>query len=96
MAGQDIYQWENNTFLLSSSVGCPAPLTLKTINLRAEPGAGINRSLAIWQGTNGVFMSDGRAPIPIHGDIKEYFDPADSRCILSSEIGDSIGFIDPV
>lgn len=95
MAGTDIEQWENNTFLLSSTIGCPAPLTLKTINLHAEPGTGINRALAIWQGANGIYMSDGRAPIPIHGDIKEYFDPTDSRCIRASKVGDSVGFIDP-
>jgi hypothetical protein len=94
VAGTDISYWENNTFLLSSSIGCPAPLTLKTINLAAEPGAGINRSLAIWQAANGVYMSDGRAPIPIHGDIGEYFDPADSRCIKASMVGDSVGFVD--
>lgn len=96
MAGQDIAQWANNTFLLSSSIGCPAPLTLKTINLHAEPGAGVNRALAIWQGANGIYMSDGRAPIPIHGDIKEFFDPSDSRCIKASMIDDSVSFIDPV
>jgi hypothetical protein len=95
MAGQDIKQWAENTFLLSSSIGCPAPLTLKTINLHAEPGAGVNRALAIWQGANGVYMSDGRAPIPIYGDIKEYFDERDSRCIKSSMIGSSVGFVDP-
>ncbi len=94
MAGQDIDQWESNTFLLSSSIGCPAPLTLATINLAAEPGAGINRALAIWQGANGVYMSDGRAPIPIHGDIKAYFDPSDTRYIGATLIGDSVGFID--
>jgi len=71
-------------------------LTLNTINLHAEPGVGINRALAIWQGANGIYMSDGRAPIPIHGDIKEYFDPLDSRCIRASMIGDSVGFVDPV
>ena len=96
MAGQDINQWEVNTFLLSSSIGCPAPLTLKTVNLNAEPGQGINRSLAIWQGSCGIYMSDGRAPIPIHMDIREYFDPTDSRCIKASEIGNSTAFIDPV
>jgi hypothetical protein len=41
-------------------------------------------------------MSDGRAPIPIHLDIKEYFDPKDSRCIKASEIGNSSAFIDPI
>jgi hypothetical protein len=95
VAGQDIDQWESNTFLLSSAIGCPAPLTLQTVNLHAEPGVGINRALAIWQGANGVYMSDGRAPIPIYGDIKAYFDPLDSRCIKTSMIGDSVGFVDP-
>jgi hypothetical protein len=95
VAGQDIDQWESNTFLLSSAIGCPAPLTLQTVNLHAEPGVGINRALAIWQGANGVYMSDGRAPIPIYGDIKAYFDPQDSRCIKTSKIGDSVGFVDP-
>lgn len=94
VSGQDIDVWTNNTFLVSSSIGCPAPLTLKTINLSSEPGTGVNRTLAIWQGTDGVYMSDGRAPIPIHIDIKEYFDRSDSRCIRASKIGDSIGFVD--
>lgn len=93
-AGQDIEQWASNTFLLSNSIGCPAPLTLKTINLRAEPGAGINRALAIWQAANGVYMSDGRAPIPIHGDIEEYFDSDSSLKIKDSMVGDSVGFVD--
>ena len=96
MAGQDINAWQDNTFLLSSSIGCPAPLSLKTINLASEPGVGVNRALAIWQGANGVFMSDGRAPIPIHGDIKEYFDKDDSRCIKASLIGESVGWVDAV
>lgn len=94
VAGQDIEQWADNTFLLSSSIGCADPLTLKTINLHAEPGAGVNRALAIWRGPNGVYMSDGRAPIPIHGDIKEYFDPESSLYIPSDGTADA--FIDPV
>lgn len=94
VAGQDINQWESNIFPLSSTIGCPAPLTLKTVNLAVEPGAGINRSLAIWQGSSGIYMSDGRAPIPIHNDIKEYFDMNDARCITLSKIGDSVGFVD--
>jgi hypothetical protein len=95
VAGTDINSWEDSTYLLSNTIGCPAPLTIKTVNLASEPGAGINRMLVIWQGANGVYMSDGRAPIPIHGDIKEYFDRQDSRCIRASKVGDSVGFIDP-
>ena len=96
MAGQDINQWSDNTFLISQNIGCPAPLTLKTINLAQDPGNGVNRALAIWQGANGVYISDGRAPIPIHNDIREYFDRKDSRCIKSSEIRNSTAFIDPI
>ena len=96
MAGQDIEQWGNNTFMISSSIGCPAPATLKTINLSMEPAAGINRALAIWQGANGVYMSDGRAPIPIHWDIKEYFNPLHSLYIGASNIGNSSAEMDHV
>jgi len=96
VSGAEPSEWANNTFMLSSTIGCPAPMTLKSINLAAEPGAGINRTLAIWQGANGIYMSDGRAPIPIHGDIKEYFDPTDDRCISPYYVGDSIGWVDPV
>lgn len=94
MAGQDIDAWADNTFLLSSTIGCADPLTLKTINLHAEPGAGVNRALAIWRGPDGVYMSDGRAPIPIHGDIKDYFDPESTLYIASDGTADA--FIDPV
>lgn len=94
VAGQDINDWATNTFILSTSIGCPAPLTLKTVNLSAEPGEGVNRNLAIWQGANGVYMSDGRAPIPIHLDIKEYFDRNDTRCIRASMVGDSKAWVD--
>ena len=94
IAGQDINTWSNNIFCLSKYIGCPAPLTLKSVNLATELGQGVNRSLAIWQGSNGIYMSDGRAPIPIHGDIKEYFDMNDSRCIKASEVGNSTAFMD--
>ena len=94
IAGQDIKEWETSIFPISSSIGCPAPLTLKTITLSQEPAIGLNRSLAIWQGANGIYMSDGRAPIPIHNDIKSYFDKNDSSCIKASKVGDSVSFID--
>ena len=92
IAGQDINEWENNTFLVSSTIGCPAPLTLKTINLSSPTVQ--NRTVAIWQGANGIYMSDGKTPIPIHGDIKEFFDKRDSRCINASLLGESVGWVD--
>jgi hypothetical protein len=93
-AGQDITTWSQNIFPLSLSVGCPAPRTLKVLNLQSEITPGTNRSLCIWQGANGIYMSDGRAPIPIHNDIKEYFDRNDSRCIKASLLESSVSFVD--
>jgi hypothetical protein len=95
MAGQDITYWQDNTFLLSDTIGCPAIHSLKRVNLAAEPGQGINRNLAIWQGTNGFYMSDGRAPIPIHGDIAHYFDKNDSRCLAPAYVQSTRSWIDP-
>ncbi|MCE5226680.1 MAG: LamG domain-containing protein [Porphyromonadaceae bacterium] len=94
IAGQDIDQWNDNIFAISTIIGCPAPQTLRTINLVSDNNTGINRSLAIWQGANGVYMSDGRAPLPIYGDIEAYFDPNDARCIKASMVGDSEAWID--
>lgn len=93
VAGQDINEWENNIFPLSMFIGCPAPQTLKTIAL-ADQQNGIGKTVAIWQGSNGIYISDGRTPIPIHGDISEYFDRADSRCIKSTLIGNSVAWCD--
>jgi hypothetical protein len=94
IAGQDISTWSDSIYPVSTTIGCPSPQTLKTITLSSEPAAGLNRSLAIWQGANGIYMSDGRAPIPIHGDIKEYFDKNNSLCINASMVGDSVSFMD--
>ena len=96
VAGQDINQWGNSIFPVSTSIGCPAPQTLRTITLSTEPSGGINinRSLAIFQGANGIYMTDGKAPIPIHHDIKEYFNKNSALCIKASMVGDSVGFMD--
>lgn len=91
--GQDPEQWEQNIYIISPTVGCPAPLTLKVVNM-ADSTLGVNKSYAIWQGSTGLYISDGRAPTPIHSDIKEYFDPADSRFITQANLSKSAGFVD--
>jgi len=81
-------------YRLSDEVGCVAPLTMEVIRLPVQAATGINRSLAIWQGADAIYMSDGRTPIPISGDIANYFDRSDSECIKAGRIGNSVGFID--
>lgn len=86
--------WE--LYRISEVVGCPAHKTLTFVNLPTENAApGGNRNLAIWQGSDGIYMSDGRAPVPVHFDIENYFDKNKPECIPASMIGQSVGFYDP-
>lgn len=81
-------------YRVSDIIGCPAWETLKTINMPIDTPLGLNRNIAIWQANNGIYISDGRSPIPVHGPIKNYFDPRDSASIKPSWVGKSAAFID--
>lgn len=76
-----------------SEDGCPAPLTLDTGIIEIN---GYSRSVAIWQGANGIYMYDNNAIVPIHSDINIFFDRRNSSCINASKLKDSFGYIDPV
>ena len=84
--------WQRH--LVSETVGCPAPLTLKTIGLPGDVPQGLSRNVIVWQGSQGVYVSDGRAALPIHGDIECYFDEKRAECINPSLIGSSWAQID--
>jgi hypothetical protein len=81
---------------VSDTIGLGAPKTLLTINLPADIPSGLNRSVMIWQGTEGIYISDGRTPIPVHDDIACYFDRNRTECIKVSMIGDSVAWLDLV
>lgn len=82
-------------YIIDSGVGLAAHDTLRTTTLPLETATGLNRNLAIWQGTNGIYVSDGRSPIPIHKDIVSIFDQNSAEHINLAMIDRSIGFIDP-
>jgi hypothetical protein len=66
-------QWRK--YRIAETVGCPAPLTLRTCII--PPGEGQqqnNRSFAIWMAADGVYTSDGRHPIKVSWDIDDLFD----------------------
>jgi hypothetical protein len=89
-----LYQDGNGTwhkFRVSAAVGCAAHATMKTANIVPESAAQ-NGTIAIWQGTHGIYMFDGRTIVPIHPDIKNYFDRKRSECINTSMIGESSGW----
>jgi len=79
---------------VSDKVGCPAPLTLKTISLPGDIPQGLSRNIIIWQGSDAVYVSDGRAPLPIHDDIANYFDELKDEYIKPSLLGASWADID--
>lgn len=81
-----------NRYQVSSSIGCVAPLTMQATHIEGELAPGINRNIAIWQGAQGVYMFDGRVPLPIHKDIELYFDRTYSGSINLDYIDKSVGF----
>jgi hypothetical protein len=77
---------------LSSSVGCPAPATLRTASISLPDVPGAKKEVAIWQSNNGIYMYDGRGPIEVSQDISDWFDKKKSYSINQSKLGDSKGF----
>jgi hypothetical protein len=82
-------------YKISNSIGCPAPLSLcTTISTPNEELKNLNRYIAIWQANNGIYLSDGRAPLLISKDIEDVFNQTSSTCINRSYIDKSVGFLD--
>jgi hypothetical protein len=93
MFGNGPENWEIQ--LISGTTGCVAPKTMKTVSLPLDSQSNyIGRHIAIWQGSDGVYVTDGRTPSPIHNDIKNLFDKRSTTSINTSKIADSVGFID--
>ena len=92
--GNDTEEWTSGKYRISSVVGCVAPHTIKVVDLGPTKVHGLNRSIVVWQTSDGIYMSDGRAPIKISHDIDDKFDQRATGCINSSEIGNSDAFWD--
>ena len=89
LIGNDPENWQQ--YKISSSIGCVAPETIKIVELPAQSDANINRSsIIIFQGADGVYMTDGRPPNKISDDL----DIFDKRENIISEIAESFAFVD--
>ena len=82
-----------NMFTISESTGCPAPLTLETTILHTEERS---YSIAIWQGANGIYIYNNFVIVPIHHQIRNFFDENETnvRKLNPSYIKNSVSFID--
>jgi len=92
--GNDPEEWTSGKYRISSVVGCVAPHTIKVIDLGPTKAYGLNRSIVVWQASDGIYMSDGRTPVKISDDIDDKFDQRATGCINSSEVGNSVAFWD--
>lgn len=73
--------------------GLVAPKTLKKAFTYLLGSA---LSVLIYQGSKGFYLFDNKTPIPIHEDIKNFFDPRESntRKLHASYIENSVGWVD--
>jgi len=77
---------------MSSNIGCIAPLSITVCEVASEEQG--ERHVAIWQGSSGVYMCDGAVIVPIHADIRNYWDPDDPTYIPVDRQPDSLGWFD--
>ena len=80
-------------YKISGIAGCVAPRTIQVVDLGLETKMP-NRNVVIWQGANGIYLSDGRSPILISEDIQNKFDKRLSTSINTSKIANSTAFWD--
>lgn len=81
-------------YQVSPTIGCPAPKTMVVLSAPLEMYGGSNRTVAIWQGTEGIYMFDGKGFTPIHLDIQDFWDSRNSYAINRSVIASNEGFYD--
>ncbi len=92
LIGNNPEEWKQ--YRVSSSIGCVAPETIRVIELPEDQTKGVNRSsVVVFQGANGIYMSDGRPPVLVSKDIGDLFDKRESN-ITQSLVDDSFAFID--
>ena len=77
-----------------SNVGCNAAMTAVTSSIGFEFGVLNRRQIAIWQGSNGIYMFDNNAIFPISGDISNYFDQTKTEAINLKFADKSYGFVE--
>ncbi len=65
-------EWER--FCIAPKVGCPAPATLQTASVSFEKNINQTKVVGIWRAYDGIYVSDGRAPLYVSDQIATVFD----------------------
>jgi hypothetical protein len=87
---------EYKTFQISSVYGLAAPGTLTSCDLGFSnvPGAGTARNVVLWQSSKSICIWEGSIVYPIHLDIADVFDQANSYAIDLTMHSQSKAFYD--
>ncbi len=83
------------TYQVSSTIGCPAPLTMTVCEIPYEIAQDALRHIVLWLSYDGPVGFDAGVVKPIAG-IEPYFNPNDSRCINYTCVDSSKAFFDPL
>ena len=80
-------------FRISDKVGCVAPGTMKATHLGSLE-QGLGKSVVMWQGADGIYLFDGKAPVKISGDIDDLFLKSNASGLHNSYIDVSMAEFD--
>jgi len=61
-------------YKISPIVGCPGPRTLRTASVAFDKNPNATKVVAIWRANNGIYISNGQAPLCVSQDIKTVFE----------------------
>jgi hypothetical protein len=81
-------------YQISSSIGCPAPLTMDTAEVSWGVEGEATRNIALWLSHSGPIIFDGAVMIPYKRRISNYFDQTESVHIDLDLIAQAIGWTD--
>ena len=78
---------------VSDNIGCPAPLTVATVEIGYDVAEQVKRNIMIWLSSVGPYAFDGQVMFPIKG-VDKYFDPDNVDYINPDEIERARGWYD--
>lgn len=85
LTGSQPYLDYNEPFIIqqmSSTIGCPAPMTMKEVQITLDD---VQRNGLMWLSSTGPVIFDGAIITPVRG-VENYFDPTKSEYIKTSLI----------
>lgn len=98
LTGSQPYYDYNEPFVkrtISTNIGCPAPMTMKSVEIGFEVAQEARRNALMWLDTTGPVLFDGAVLSPVSG-IENYFDQSKSECVKYSLIGKATAYYDPI